>query len=80
MSESAGLSFLLVIGQRDVTGHDHLDAVVDVVAEDSPEGVVPLFGREFVDPQDEVLVALLGAVAGQVLDTPDRRHRWPATP
>jgi len=51
-----------------VTGHEHLDAVVDVVPVDPPERRIPFRGRELVHAQHQVLVALLGAIAGEVLD------------
>ena len=57
--------------QRNVAGHEHLDAVVYVVPVDAAEGGVPFCGRQLIHAEDQVLVALFGAVAGEVLDAGD---------
>jgi len=65
------VQLLGVVRQRDVTRHDHLDAVVNVVAVDTAEGGIPLGGGELVYAQHKVLVAFLGAVARKMLDACD---------
>ena len=70
MSASArlGVELLLVVRQRDVAGHDHLDAVGDVRPVDLAEAGLPLLGLQVVDAEHQVLVALLDPVPGPVLD------------